>query len=144
MNSTDHFIPDDSRPRRAAVAVIVRNRQFLIVKRAAHIRAPNQLCFPGGGIESGETVNAAVVRELQEELNVAVQPLREVWQSRSAWGVDIHWVAAELLADESIVANQDEVAEFYWMATSAIMASKNLLPSNREFFESLARDEFEV
>ncbi len=134
----------NERLRRAAVAVIVRERQFLIVKRAPGIRAPNQLCFPGGGIEAGESVNTAVVRELQEELNVAIEPIREVWQSRSAWGVDIHWVAAELLAGESIVANQDEVAEFYWMATSAIVASKNLLPSNRQFFESLARGEFEV
>ena len=124
--------------QRAAVAVIRQQELFLVIKRAAHIRAPNQFCFPGGGIEEGESVEEALIRELQEELNVAIQPGREVWKSRSAWGVDIHWVLADLKTDAVIEPNPEEVANFHWMDQKTIMGKEMLLPSNREFFVELS------
>ena len=39
----------------AAVAVILDGDKFLIIKRSANVRAPGQYCFPGGGIEAGES-----------------------------------------------------------------------------------------
>ena len=117
--------------------MIRREEMFLVIKRASHIRAPNQFCFPGGGIEEGESVEDALIRELWEELNVGVQPVREVWRSRSAWGVDIHWVLAELHLNAEIEPNPDEVANFHWMDQQTIMSKELLLPSNRDFFVEL-------
>ncbi len=42
---------------------------FLFEKRAGHLNTqPDEVCFPGGGIEKGETPEEAAIREACEEL----------------------------------------------------------------------------
>ncbi len=62
-------------PIPAALAVLVRNRQVLLVRRA---NPPDQGLwgFPGGRIERGETVFAAAERELAEETGLVGTPVR--------------------------------------------------------------------
>jgi len=49
------------------VAVILRGERFLVICRSQQVRAPGMYCFPGGGIEPGETEEQALRRELLEE-----------------------------------------------------------------------------
>ena len=67
--------------RRGAVAVIRRGQQFLVICRSQSVAAPGAYCFPGGTIEAGETEREALVRELQEELNLTVEPVCRLWSS---------------------------------------------------------------
>ncbi len=62
-------------PVPAALAVVVRGRQVLLVRRA---NPPDQGLwgFPGGRIERGETVFAAAERELAEETGLAGTAIR--------------------------------------------------------------------
>src|ERR1700741_4146159 len=62
------------RPVPAVIAVVVRDRRFLLVRRA---NPPDRgrWGFPGGRIEPGETVIAAVRREVREETAVTVEPI---------------------------------------------------------------------
>lgn len=57
-----------------AVAVI-RNqlRQVLVTRRASHVHQGGLWEFPGGKLESGESVEQALVREIREELNLVIQ-----------------------------------------------------------------------
>src|SRR4051812_729659 len=54
---------------RVAAAVIRKEGQYLLAKRPAHKAQGGFWEFPGGKIESGETAQAALARELVEELD---------------------------------------------------------------------------
>ncbi len=66
-------------PRYAVVIPIVLEKagaRLLIEVRAASISQAGDPCFPGGRIEAGETPAEAAVRELREELGIALEPER--------------------------------------------------------------------
>lgn len=140
--STPQAQPAAPQPvRRGAVAVIVRLDRFLVIERSAAVVAPGAYCFPGGGLEPGESEDEALRRELLEELGVVVQPLRRVWQSVTPWRVELAWWLANLADDDSIRPNPAEVASVHWLTTAEIRALPKLLPSNVEFLDALERGE---
>ncbi len=53
-------------------AIIFVNNQFLIAKRPVGKHKAGYWEFPGGKIEVGEEVEAALFRELKEELNIEI------------------------------------------------------------------------
>lgn len=55
-------------------AIIERNGKILLAQRPAHADQPGMWEFAGGKVEPGETQAQALVRELQEELQIAAQP----------------------------------------------------------------------
>lgn len=56
-----------------AAAIIYRDKQFLLSKRQSHQHQGGKWEFPGGKVEAGETIDAALIRELQEEINIQAQ-----------------------------------------------------------------------
>ena len=83
-----------------AVGVICdADQRILIARRADHLHQGGLWEFPGGKVEAGETVQEALVRELQEELAIAVategcQPLTEIHHDYGDKAVllDVWWV----------------------------------------------------
>ncbi|HEX8323322.1 MAG TPA: 8-oxo-dGTP diphosphatase MutT [Tepidisphaeraceae bacterium] len=63
-----------------AVGVVVRDGLILITRRPVNVPLAGLWEFPGGKLEPGETPEAAVVRELQEELRLSVVPQRRLSQ----------------------------------------------------------------
>jgi len=61
------------RPFLAVSAAIFRSGKILIVRRARK-PALNLYTLPGGAVEIGETLRDAVIREVQEETSLAVEP----------------------------------------------------------------------
>ncbi|EMP57522.1 mutator MutT protein [Marinobacter santoriniensis NKSG1] len=55
-----------------AVAVIERRGRILIARRPDHAHQGGLLEFPGGKVEPGETVQAALIREIAEETGLKV------------------------------------------------------------------------
>jgi len=127
--------------RRGAVGVIVEQGRFLVIRRAPHISAGGKICFPGGGIEPGEAEDAALVRELWEELRARVRPIRRLWESVTPWNVHLAWWLAVRVDAGPLDPQAEEVSEVHWLDSTELSAQIDLLASNREFLAAVARGE---
>ena len=72
MSSRNEF---PNRPVPAVGAIVFRDGAVLLVKRGAE-PSKGRWSLPGGALETGETVEAAAVRETLEETRVDVRPAR--------------------------------------------------------------------
>jgi 8-oxo-dGTP diphosphatase len=125
--------------KHGVVAVILRGERFLVIRRSQKVRAPGMYCFPGGGIEPGETEEVALRRELLEELSVAASPMRRLTESVTPWQVHLAWWLAEIDVEAELIPHPDEVESFHWLTADEIRALPNLLASNAEFLDAWAR-----
>ena len=86
----------------AVGAVVFRDGAVLLVKRGAE---PNRgrWSLPGGALETGETVEAATVRETREETGVDVRPVHVVdvrdFIERKGSQVRWHYVLIDVLCE---------------------------------------------
>lgn len=133
-----------TRRRRGVVAVIVRQQKLLIIRRSLTVPAPGLLCLPGGGIEAGESEAEALVREMQEELALQVEPIRRCWRSVTPWGTNLAWWLAGVDAGATPRANPDEVAEVHWLRREEIRTREGILPSLPPFVDAWERGEVDL
>lgn len=115
-----------TRPYLAVSAAIFRDGRVLIVRRA---RPPalGLYTLPGGGVELGETLAEAVIREVREETGLDVEPValagyRQAIARDAAGAVERHFVilpfAARWLAGEVVL--NEELAEAHWLDPAAL------------------------
>ena len=127
--------------RRAVSAIATRDSRLLVIRRSAHVVAPGMYCFPGGGIEPGETEQDAVRREMQEELGLRVQPSERIWENVTPWQVAVAWWTVDLLDERPPTPNPAEVADVQWVTLTELAALRPLLSSNRDFLAAWERGE---
>jgi ADP-ribose pyrophosphatase YjhB (NUDIX family) len=114
---------DEMRKTLPAVSVaVVRGDTVLLVKRA---RQPSQglYAFPGGKVETGETLEQAVQRELLEETGLratAYRPLREIHIDgrKDSHPVDylLTVFGAAYAGGEAVASDDAETAAFYTLS----------------------------
>lgn len=130
-------IPDDP-GRHGAVAICPRGERMLVIRRSRTVVAPRVYCFPGGGVEPGESEADALVREVREELGATIRPLRRLWECVTDWKVRLGWWLARWPDRVEPRPNPAEVESVHWMTAGEMAALDELLPSNRRFLELLA------
>jgi 8-oxo-dGTP diphosphatase len=110
-----------TRPFLAASAAVIRDGRVLIVRRGGTF-GRGIYTLPGGMVEAGETLTDAVIREVREETQVAIEPValagyREMIMRDDAGKTSRHFViacfAARWIAGEP-VPDATEIAEAAW------------------------------
>ncbi len=134
---------DDPR-HRGVVAVVVRDGRFLVICRSDKVIAPGMICFPGGGIEGEESEEQTLVREICEELSVAITPVRRVWRSVTPGIVPLAWWVSGVDKGQTLKPNPAEVASAHWYSADEMRQLPNLLESNHHFLNALESGEIDV
>jgi len=129
-------------PRRGVVAVCFRRGEFLVIERSRHVEAPGAFCFPGGALEPGESEEEALHREMLEELQARVRPVRSLWRSQTPWRVDLSWWLAALENPAELTPNPAEVASVHWFSPATLRGLSTLLSSNVAFLDALEAGRF--
>lgn len=130
MSGADSARIYPTRPYLAVSAAIFRAGRVLIVRRARP-PAHGLYTLPGGGVELGETLEQAVMREIREETALAIEPLelvgfRQAIVRDAAGRVERHFVvlpfAARFIGGEIML--NEELAEAKWLLPSEISELK--------------------
>ena len=140
-------IATDSSLTRAAVAVVVsrhsqhRSPCIYLTLRSDKLRKhAGQFALPGGKLDRAESIQQAALRELEEELGIALESssvmgLLDDFQTRS--GFSITPVVVWNDSDQKLKPNPDEVARCYEIPVTELLAkdlSSNDPPSHQSLF----------
>ncbi|OYW93592.1 MAG: 7,8-dihydro-8-oxoguanine-triphosphatase [Alishewanella sp. 32-51-5] len=103
-----------------AVGVILRQQQVLLAKRAAGKHQANRWEFPGGKLEQGETVAAALKRELAEEIGITVLAAEPFMQLQHEYPERCVLLDIYLVTDFSGEPHGAEGQPLYWADLSEL------------------------
>lgn len=118
--------PLPARPIVATIAVVLRQGQVLLVRRANPPDA-GRWGFPGGKIDSGETIEAAAVRELREETGIQANAQRvitalDAFDHDASGALRYHYVLVAVLCSwvsgDPVAA--DDALEARWFPQQAL------------------------
>ena len=119
---------DKWRFRIAAFAIIEREGMVMLARR----RDIGWWNLPGGGLESGETVDEGLLREVREEVcaEVRVARLVGVYSKPQKNEVVLTFLCHLEHGQEEAIGTSDEVSEIGWFAPEALPV--DLLPKHRQ------------
>jgi len=133
--------------KEVAVGIITCNDRVLVCQRLATARYPLKWEFPGGKLETGESPEQALKRELQEELDIEAEIGPEIhrqeWvysqgaaekQSGSSYRVFYHMVTAF----HGTLLNR-AFHQIRWVSPEEL-SLMDILEGNREAVKLLTRD----
>jgi 8-oxo-dGTP diphosphatase len=117
-------------------AIIKRTDKILATRRAHGMHLAGQWEFPGGKIETGETAEECIVREIFEELSIRIRPVKKLVPVEHHYpdkSIRLIPFFCEIVEGEIHLA---EHAEFRWVTASELSglnwaaADRNLIVVN--------------
>jgi 8-oxo-dGTP diphosphatase len=103
---------------RVVAAQIEKNGRYLITQRKPSSSLPLLWEFPGGRVEDGETDQQALARELNEEMQIAVEvgkPSVSVTHEYEAYVIDFRVYRCKLLTPEKMI-QKIGIHDYRWVA----------------------------
>jgi 8-oxo-dGTP diphosphatase len=133
-------------------AIIVRQSRLLICQRRRDKAFPLKWEFPGGKVEAGETLVAALRREILEELDVGIEIGREVCRTQYRYAelaatIEIVFYLARIVGANFGDSFSDECTGAGWAADNANGVFEKVLwvvPAELSKYEFLAANAFLV
>lgn len=123
--------------RLGSIGVLERDGAYLLIERAVGLTHAGAWCFPGGHVEPGETSRNAVIREIEEELGLLVEPLAllgTVHVESTGYVLDT-WRVVHVAGE--IRAHAAEIAAFAYLTPDEIRAVSLAMPSNAQVLRLL-------
>lgn len=106
--------------KRISTAIITDTGRVLMIRRRV-AEGDLSWAFPGGGVEAGESVEEAAVREAKEETGLTVEPVRMLGERvHPNTGRHMSYVACRVAGGVAAVEDADELAEVEWVALADI------------------------
>jgi mutator protein MutT len=107
----------DSVPVRVVAGVLRRDRQILMChRRPERARWPDVWDLPGGHVDVGESLAVALVRELDEELGIQIEPpVGPPWTTLRANTLEVNIYLVDRWRGEPRNAAIDEHDDLRWV-----------------------------
>lgn len=96
-------------------AVIKKENHYLICQRSEQMKLPLKWEFPGGKVEKDESLEACLIREIQEELNIQIaieKALKQVIHHYPTFSITLHPFLCTLKEGDIILK---EHAQYQWI-----------------------------
>lgn len=124
-------------------AIIMKGQKILAVQRGPKSSHPWQWEFPGGKIHPDETVGECIVREIEEELNIRIEVLDQLFPVGFDYGSKqiclipfvCKIVSGEIMLTEHIAKRWFDFAE--WETFDWSGADRELIYKNQEKLKTL-------
>lgn len=120
-------------------AVIVRNGRVLACQRSRTSKFPLKWEFPGGKVQPGEMPEAALQRELDEELGAQAKIVREIFRTQHKYEEmreTVELIFFEAGVDPSEIENRI-FQKIDWVELERLR-TLDFLDADREFVEKLS------
>lgn len=103
-----------------AVGVVIQSNRVLIAKRLETAHQGGLWEFPGGKVESGESVFEALARELNEEVGLTIKSCRPLLEINHDYGDKQVCLDVQLVDEIEGVAIGKEQQQIKWVDLSEI------------------------
>ncbi|MCW5589419.1 MAG: 8-oxo-dGTP diphosphatase MutT [Legionellales bacterium] len=124
-------------PIHVAIGVIFNShRQVLVARRPQHVHLGGYWEFPGGKVEAGETVTAALIRELREELAIDIKTYQPFLTIAHTYSDREFMLDVWLITEFSGVAVGNEGQEIAWMHLPELL-NKPFPEANQKIISTL-------
>ena len=105
-------------------AVIKKDNKYLIAQRNRNKHFALHWEFPGGKVDSGETFEIALLREIKEELSIDIKILKKIYSQKNKddkINVNVHYFLCEHL-DGKIYLFENE--DLKWITKTELFSYK--------------------
>ena len=124
-----------------AAAIILRDEKFLLTKRRPESEQGSLWEFPGGKIESGETLEECLRREMREELGIEISKPQYFHSIRHAYPekvVELHFFTCSIEQGQPQALGCTEMA---WVDKHELIAHE-FPPANIPMIKKIIQTEF--
>jgi 8-oxo-dGTP diphosphatase len=129
---------------RVVAAVLCRSGKILLARRAPGKQMGGLWEFPGGKVEEGETLAAALAREMKEELGLAVIVGKRLMRKRIAYDfgeIELIFMLCRCADEGTLKPKDHDMLE--WVAPERLREFR-LAPGDVPVAERLSRGEWDA
>ena len=128
---------DENKLKPAVCVLIERDDRILMIKRAKEDVGAGYWTPVTGSVNLDEKIIDAVHREVDEEVNLKIEPVKELWQTPTTnFEYLLHWWWTRWVACE-VIPEPAEVEDFLWLEVDEIMKLKPMYADTYYFFDNI-------